>query len=94
VPAGEFYITGGKCSTADVNTARSSNKRLSMEGNYDTVDDDMPKSSNKRLSMEGDYSTVDEARIVHYLATYRHFLLADMNYLHIHWFLPFVLNSF
>jgi hypothetical protein len=60
VPAGEFYITGGKCSTADVNTARSSNKRLSMEGNYDTVDDDMPKSSNKRLSMEGDYSTVDE----------------------------------
>jgi hypothetical protein len=60
VPAGEFYITGGKCSTADVDTARSSDKRLSMEGNYSTVDDDMPKSSNKRLSMEGDYSTVDE----------------------------------
>jgi len=60
VPAGEFDITGGKCSTADVDTARSSNKRLSMEGNYSTVDDDMPKSSNKTLSMEGDYSTVDE----------------------------------
>jgi hypothetical protein len=60
VPAGEFDITGGKCSTADVDTARSSNKRLSMEGNYSTVDEDMPKSSNKRLSMEGDYSTVDE----------------------------------
>jgi hypothetical protein len=60
VPAGEFYSTGGKCSTADVDTARSSNERLSMEGNYSTVDDDMPKSSNKRLSMEGDYSSVDE----------------------------------
>jgi hypothetical protein len=60
VPAGKFDITGGKCSTADVDTARSSNKRLSMEGNYSTVDEDMPKSSNKRLSMEGDYSTVDE----------------------------------
>jgi hypothetical protein len=47
VPAGEFYITGGKCSTADVNTARFSNKRLSMEGNYSTVDEDMPKSSKK-----------------------------------------------
>ena len=58
--AGEFDITGGKFSTADVDTARSSNKRLSMEGNYSTVDEDMPKSSNKRLSMEGDYSTVDE----------------------------------
>ena len=57
---GEFYITGGKCSTADVDTAGSSNKRLSMKGNYSTVDDDMPKSSNKRLSLEGDYSTVDE----------------------------------
>jgi hypothetical protein len=34
VPAGEFDITGGKCSTADVNTARASNKGLSMEGNY------------------------------------------------------------
>ena len=60
MPAGEFDITGGKCSTADVDTARSSNKGLSMEGNYSTVDEDMPKSSNKRLSMEGDYSTVDE----------------------------------
>ena len=60
MPAGEFYITGGKYSTADVDTARSSNKGLSMESNYSTVDDDMPKSSNKRLSMEGDYSTVDE----------------------------------
>ena len=60
VPAEEFHSTGGKCSTADVDTARSSNKRLSMEGNYSTVDDDMPKSSNKRLSMERDYSTVDE----------------------------------
>ena len=57
---GEFDITGGKYSTADVDTARSSNKRLSMEGNYSTVDEDMPKSSNKRLSMEEDYSTVDE----------------------------------
>ena len=60
MPAGEFYITGGKCSAADVDTARSSNKRLSMEGNYSTVDEDMPISSNKRLSMEGDYSSVDE----------------------------------
>jgi hypothetical protein len=34
VPAGEFDITGGKYSIADVDTARSSNKRLSMEGNY------------------------------------------------------------
>jgi hypothetical protein len=59
VPAGEFDITGGKCSTADVDTARSSNKRLSMEGNYSTVDADMPKSSNKGLSMDGDYSTVE-----------------------------------
>ena len=60
VSAGEFDITCGKCSTADVDTARSSNKGLRMEGNYSTVDDDMPKSSNKRLSMEGNYSTVDE----------------------------------
>ena len=60
MPVGKFYITGGKCSTADVDTARSSNKRLSMDGNYSTVDDDMPKSSNKRISMEGNYSTVDE----------------------------------
>jgi len=60
VPAEEFDITGGKYSTADVDTARSSNKRLSMEGNYSTVDEDMSKSFNKRLSIEGDYSTVDE----------------------------------
>ena len=60
MPAGEFYITDGKCSTADVDTARSTNKRLSVEGNYSTVEDEMPKSSNKRLSMEGDYSTVNE----------------------------------
>ena len=60
MPAGEFDITGGKYSTADVDTARSSNKGLSMEGNYSTVDDDMPKSSNKRISMEGNYSSVDE----------------------------------
>ena len=60
VPAGEFDITGGKCSTADVDTARSSNKRLSMAGNYSTVDEDMPKSSSKRISMEVNYSSVDE----------------------------------
>jgi hypothetical protein len=60
VPSGEFDITGGRCSTADVDTTRSSNKGLSMEGNYSTVDEDMPKSSNKRLIMEGDYSSVDE----------------------------------
>jgi hypothetical protein len=60
VPAREFDITGGKCSTADVDTVRSSNKRLRMEGNYSTVYEVMPKFPNKRLSMEGDYSTVDE----------------------------------
>jgi len=60
VPAEEFDITGGNYSTADVDTAISINKRLSMDGNYSTVDEDMPKSSNKRLSIEGDYSTVDE----------------------------------
>ena len=60
VPATEFDITGGNYSTADVDTARSSNERLSMEGNYSTVDEDTVASSNKRLSMEGDYSTVDE----------------------------------
>ena len=59
MPAGEFDITGGKCSTADVDTARSSNKRLSMEGNYSTVDEDMPKTSKNRISMDGDYSTVE-----------------------------------
>ena len=60
MPAGEFDITGGKCSTADVDTARSSNKRLSMEGNYSTVDEDTRISLNERLSVEGNYSTVDE----------------------------------
>jgi hypothetical protein len=40
VPAGEFDITCGKYSTADVDTTRSSNKRLSIEGNYSTVDVD------------------------------------------------------
>jgi hypothetical protein len=60
VPAGEFDITGGKFSTADVDTARSSNKRLSMEGNYSTVDEDTRISLNERLSVEGNYSTVDE----------------------------------
>ena len=59
MPAGEFDITGGKCSTADVDTARSSNKRLSMEGNYSTVDEDMPKTSKNKISMDGDYSTVE-----------------------------------
>jgi hypothetical protein len=59
VPAGEFYITGGKCTTADVDTARSSNKRLSMEGNYSTVDEDMPNTSKNRISMDGDYSIVE-----------------------------------
>ena len=58
--AGEFDITGGRCSTADVDTGRSSNKRVSMKGNYSTVDEDMSNFSNNRLSMEGDYSTVDE----------------------------------
>ena len=60
MPADEFDIAGCKCCTADVDKARSSNKRLSMESNYITLDENMPKSSNKRLSMEGDYSTVDE----------------------------------
>ena len=58
--AGEFDITGCRCSTADMDTARSSNNELSMEGNYSTVDEDMPNSSHKRLNMEGDYNTVDE----------------------------------
>ena len=59
VPSGEFDITGGRCSTADVDTTRSSNKGLSMEGNYSTVDEDVPKTSKTRLSMDGDYSTVE-----------------------------------
>ena len=60
VPAGEFDITGDKYSTADVHTAISSNKRLSMEGNYCTVDEDIRKSSNERLSVDRNYSIVDE----------------------------------
>jgi len=60
VPAGEFDITCGKYNTADVNTARSTNNRLSMKCNYSTVDDDTRKSSSKRYSMDGNYSTVDE----------------------------------
>ena len=59
VPVGEFYITDGKCSTADVDTARSSNERLSVEGNYSIVDEDMPKTSKYRISIDGDYSTVE-----------------------------------
>jgi hypothetical protein len=61
VSAGEFDITGCRCSTADMDTARSSNNELSMEGNYSTVDEDMPNSSHKRLNMEGDYNTVSTA---------------------------------
>ena len=60
VPAGEFDITCGKYSTADVDTTRSSNKRLSIEGNYSTVDVDTTNSSNEKHSMEGKYSTVDD----------------------------------
>jgi hypothetical protein len=59
VPAEEFNITGGNNSAADVDTTRSTNKRLRMGGIYSTVDEDIRKSSNKRLSMEGNYSTVD-----------------------------------
>ena len=43
-----------------VNAARSTNKRLRMEGDYSTVDEDTRISLNERLSVEGDYSTVDE----------------------------------
>jgi hypothetical protein len=60
VSAEEFDITDGNYSTADVDTARSSNKIFSMDGNYSTVDVDTPRSANTRLSMEGNYSTVDE----------------------------------
>ena len=59
-PAREFDITAGKHSTADVDTARSSNKRLSVEGNYSTVDEDTPKSSNNGISMEDNYSIIDD----------------------------------
>jgi hypothetical protein len=51
VSAEEFDITGGNYSTADVDTARSSNKIFSMDGNYSTVDVDTPKSSNTRQMM-------------------------------------------
>ena len=60
VPAGEFDITGGKYSTADVDTTRSSNKRLSIEGNYSTVDVDTTNFSNEKYSMEDKCSTVDD----------------------------------
>jgi hypothetical protein len=60
VPAEKNDITGGNYSTADVNIARSTNKRLSMEGNCSTVDEDTPRSCSTRLNMEGNYSTVDE----------------------------------
>ena len=39
---------------------KSSNNRISVEGNYSTVDDNMPKSSNNIISVEGNYSTVNE----------------------------------
>ena len=60
MPAGEFDITGGKYSTADVDTTRSSNKRLSIEGNYSTVDVDTTNFSNEKYSMEDKCSTVDD----------------------------------
>ena len=59
VPAGDFDITDGNYSIADVDTAKSSNKRLSLEGNYTTVDVDTRKLSNERLRVDGKYSTVD-----------------------------------
>jgi hypothetical protein len=59
VPAGEFDITGVNYSTADVDTAKSSQNRLGIDGDYSTVDVDTPRSSNKRLNMESNYSTVD-----------------------------------
>jgi hypothetical protein len=59
VPAGEFHINGGNNSTAGVDTGKSSNKRLSMEGNYSTVHEDTPRFSTERLSENGNYSTVD-----------------------------------
>jgi hypothetical protein len=45
---------------AVVQHTRSSNKRLSIEGNYSTVDVDTTNSSNEKHSMEGKYSTVDD----------------------------------
>ena len=59
VPAEEFNINGGNYSTADMDTARSSNKRLSVEGNYSTVDEDIPTISYNIISMDEDYSTVE-----------------------------------
>ena len=59
IPAEEFNITGGNNSAADVDTTRSTNKRLRMGGIYSTVDVDTRKSSNERFSVEGNYSTVD-----------------------------------
>ena len=38
VPAEEFNINGGNYSTSGVDTARSSNKRFSIDGNYSTVE--------------------------------------------------------
>jgi hypothetical protein len=43
----------------DDDMPKSSNKRLSMEGEYSTVDEDTRISLNERLSLEGNYSTVD-----------------------------------
>ena len=60
VPAGDFDITGGNYSTADVDTANSSQNRLGIDGDYSTVDVDTPRSSNNRLDMESNYSTVDD----------------------------------
>jgi hypothetical protein len=42
-----------------VDTAKSSQNRLGIDGDYSTVDVDTPRSSNKRLNMESNYSTVD-----------------------------------
>jgi hypothetical protein len=59
VPAGEFDITGVNYSTADVDTAKSSQNRLGIDGDYSTADVDTAKSSQNRLNMEGNYSTVE-----------------------------------
>jgi hypothetical protein len=60
VPAEEFDITDGYNSAAKVDTTRSTNKRLRMEGIYSTVDVDTRKSSKERLIVDGNYSTVDD----------------------------------
>jgi hypothetical protein len=52
-----------------------------------------PKPKSSCINNEENRSS-ELVRRVHYLATYRHFLLADMIYFHIHWFLLFVLISF